>query len=290
MRYRVLPYRQGSKGAKALADALGGKVLKLQGSSFVWKPGDVVINWGNVDPSLVNGWPAQPINYNQAAQLKGASNKKLFFELMYGANLSSIIPRFWVNKEDIPDDAFPVVCRTVLAGHSGDGIVIANDYEHLVNAPLYVQYVKKKDEYRVHVGKKERCNKIAAHLSCDDCGYPYSEAAGCGDHLGPCDKAVHVIAVQRKARRHDTPDADVNWQVRNHDNGFVFVRGGVNPPADVLGAARSALLASGLDFGAVDVIYNEQQEKAYVLEINTAPGLEGQTIADYAAFFKGGAA
>lgn len=31
------------------------------------------------------------------------------------------------------------------------------------------------------------CNKIAARLSCPDCGYPENEAAGCGDHLGPCD-------------------------------------------------------------------------------------------------------
>jgi hypothetical protein len=272
MRYRVLPYRQGSKGAKALADALGGKVLKLQGSSFVWKPGDVVINWGNVDPSLVNGWPAQPINYNQAAQLKGASNKKLFFELMYGANLSSIIPRFWVNKEDIPDDAFPVVCRTVLAGHSGDGIVIANDYEHLVNAPLYVQYIKKKDEYRVHVGRKTSSNPETAATP-----------------PGSAEEAVartSIIAIQRKARRLDTPDEDVNWKVRNHANGFVFVRGGVSPHPDVIDAARSALLASGLDFGAVDVIYNEEKAKAYVLEINTAPGLEGQTVEDYAQFFR----
>jgi D-alanine-D-alanine ligase-like ATP-grasp enzyme len=46
-------------------------------------------------------------------------------------------------------------------------------------------------------------------------------------------------------------------------------------------------MTTGLDFGAVDVIWNAQKEKPYVLEINTAPGLEGQTIADYAAFFSG---
>ena len=41
----------------------------------------------------------------------------------------------------------------------------------------------------------------------------------------------------------------------------------------------------GLDFGAVDVIWNEHESKAYVLEINTAPGLEGSTVEDYKEFF-----
>jgi glutathione synthase/RimK-type ligase-like ATP-grasp enzyme len=45
------------------------------------------------------------------------------------------------------------------------------------------------------------------------------------------------------------------------------------------------MLASGLDFGAVDVIWNERQQRAYVLEINSAPGLEGTTIDDYVRYF-----
>ena len=48
---------------------------------------------------------------------------------------------------------------------------------------------------------------------------------------------------------------------------------------------KQAVLActiSRLDFGAVDVIYNTHQNKYYVLEVNTAPGLEGQTVTIYA--------
>ena len=43
-RIRILPYRQGSKSAKALAEALGGKVLKLENSSFIPREGDLIIN------------------------------------------------------------------------------------------------------------------------------------------------------------------------------------------------------------------------------------------------------
>lgn len=250
VRYRVLPYRQGSASARALADALGGKVLKLVGSKYIQASGDIFINWGNAlsHPSLEG---ATPVCLNWPTAIKKASNKLLFFNMMQEIK-PELIPQFWTNKEDIPDDAYPVVCRTVLAGHSGVGIVIANNLDELVDCSLYVKYVKKTDEYRIHVGKKG--------------------------------EAYEIIAIQRKARRIEceTP----NWQVRNHANGFVFVRQNVNPPVSILDAARQALEASGLDFGAIDLIWNDKKEKPYVLEINTAPGLEGQTVTDYAEFFK----
>jgi Glutathione synthase/Ribosomal protein S6 modification enzyme (glutaminyl transferase) len=247
MRVRVLPYKQGSKGAKALAEALGGRVLKLQNSRFRPRVGDVVINWGSsADTPLLSGFP----KINAPEKIQTASNKLSFF-LAMNASESEIIPPFWQNKEQIPEDAYPIVCRTVLNGHSGEGIVIANNPEELVSAPLYVKYIKKRDEYRVHVGSTNQ-----------------------------------VILVQRKARRRDTPDEEVNWQIRNHDNGFVFVRKDVTPPECVLNVAVRALVATGLDFGAVDVVYHDREDRAYVLEVNTAPGLEGSTAEDYARFFR----
>jgi len=36
-----------------------------------------------------------------------------------------------------------------------------------------------------------------------------------------------------------------------------------------------------LDFGAVDVVFNSKEKLAYVLEINTAPGLTGSTLDGY---------
>lgn len=251
-RYRVLPYRAGSRSASALAHALNGACLRLRGSTFVPRRDDVMINWGNTSiPGL---------HFKNGGDLRQASNKLLFFQRMVREGHADLIPRFWTRREDIPDDAFPIVCRTILAGHSGAGIVIAENREGLVPCPLYVQYIKKQEEYRVHVGKMPR---IDEHTD------------------------IGVITIQRKARDRGVPDEEVNWRVRNHDNGFVFVRGDVHPPASVVRVATSALVASGLDFGAVDVIWNERQDRSYVLEINTAPGLEGQTVEDYANFFRG---
>lgn len=246
MRVRVIPYKQGSRGASELARALGGACIRLEGSRYVPRRRDLVINWGNTNP------PNLGVPVINGRGIRDASNKLRFFEAVTRNNESEIIPAFWTSMADIPDDAFPIVCRTVLAGHSGEGIVIADRRDDLVIAPLYVKYVKKQDEYRIHVGR--------------------------GQHEGV------VIDVQQKKRNndHDNP----NWQVRNHANGFIYARDGVVPPVCVLDVARRALACSDLDFGAVDVIYNARENRAYVLEINTAPGITGTTVERYSNYFR----
>jgi glutathione synthase/RimK-type ligase-like ATP-grasp enzyme len=262
-RIRVLPYKQLSGGAKALSVALGGKVLKLEGSGFKPRISDVIINWGNTKNPYHSALARQVMNQpiakilNPPDDVLSVSNKLNFFELMK-EHCPDDIPPFWTHRLAVPEDAYPVVCRTVLSGHSGEGIVIANTPDELVSCSLYVKYVSKKEEYRVHVGNKPTTG---------------------GGYM------PHVIAVQQKKRRieHENP----NWKVRNHANGFIYARNDVDPPIYVVNAALRSLTASGLDFGAVDVIYNKKKGKAYVLEINTAPGLEGTTVEDYKTFFQG---
>lgn len=210
------------------------------------RDGDLIINWGNSSCPY-------PLALN--ASVSEASNKLKFFYRMADSGLSDTVPKFWANKDNIDDEDFPIVCRTILSGHSGAGIHIAASRDDLCDAPLYVKYINKKDEYRVHVGKTKAGELV-------------------------------TISVQRKARRLSVPDEEVNWKVRNLAGGFVFVREGFTLPSACEEAAHSCLRATGLDFGAVDVIWNEQQQRAYVLEVNSAPGLEGQTVEDYATFFK----
>lgn len=244
----MLPYKAASNSARLLAEALGGKRIRLEGSKYVSRPGDVVINWGNSDyPDFLYS-----TNLN-CVPLSKVTDKLKFFTNMEGADW---LPPFWTDSEEIPDEEFPIVCRTILTGHSGAGIVIADSRDDLVPCPLYVKYIPKKHEYRVHLG----VNPNNEHFKAD------------------------IIAVQQKKRRldYDYP----NWKIRNHANGFIYAREGVDPPVGVLGVAMDCLVRSGLDFGAVDVIWNEHQGRAYVLEVNTAPGLEGQTLDDYVKYFK----
>ena len=144
----------------------------------------------------------------------------------------------------MPTQNYPVVARTILRGHSGNGIVMLSSNQDQVNAPLFTQYVKKKDEYRVHVFKEK------------------------------------PFFVQRKARKSsvETP----NWQIRNLAGGFIYARQELDVPECVEDVALKVFERTGLDFGAVDIIYNERENQFYVLEVNTAPGLEGTTLQKYA--------
>ena len=241
MAIKIYPYKQGSRSARALADALGGRVLRLQGSTYRQRPQDTIINWGSTQRNQMH-----PI-LNHPDTVGFASNKLTAFQMMCDAGVQ--IPEFWTNQEEIPDEAFPIVCRTILNGHSGAGIVIAVNRGELVRSPLYVRYMKKRDEYRIHVGREG------------------------------------IIAVQRKAIPNGTEPLDT--RVRNHHNGYIFVRGDVRPPVSVLEQSSLAIQALGLDFGAVDIIWNEHHQRATVLEVNTAPGLCGTTITDYVNYFRG---
>lgn len=248
MKAYIYPYNKGSQSAKLLSEALNVKRLKLVGSKFRGRPDKIVINWGS--SSLSDQAKACRV-LNSENAITNSANKLKSFELFKEAGVS--IPPFWTTKheaEEAIQQGTCIVCRTILSGHSGAGIVIADNSDELVQAPLYVAYIPKKHEFRYHV------------------------------FMGK------VIDVQRKARNKDVADEDVNWKVRNHSNGFIFMREGVEEDARASEQAILAVGALGLDFGAVDIIWNEKQDKFYTLEVNSAPGLTGTTLDNYVAAFK----
>lgn len=244
----IYGYMKGSKSVKGLKDALGATVIKREGSKFKGAGTKKVINWGcSTLPDEV--LKCNIINHPSAVTV--ASNKlKAFNEMDELVN----IPEYTTVRADAEawiDQGSVVVCREKLTGHSGEGIVIASTKDEMVNAPLYVKYIKKNHEFRVHVFNGE------------------------------------VMDVQRKARKMDVPDDAVNWQVRNLAGGFIFAREGFETPEGVVEESVAAVNALGLDFGAVDVIYNDKSGEAYVIEVNCAPGLTGTTLDNYAAALGG---
>ncbi len=250
MKTYLYSHNPHSEGAKVLAEALGIKRIKHGKSKFRGSQLKRVINWGSSKlPDQVAA--CQVLNKPEA--IRNASNKLKSFELFQEAGVS--IPPFFTTKEQASEylregRECSIVCRTVLSGHSGVGIVIASSEADLVYAPLYTAYVKKQEEYRYHV------------------------------FMGK------VVDIQRKARKMDVPAEEVNWQVRNLDGGFIFAREGVVENAVASENAIMAVEALGLDFGAVDLIWNKKEDKYYVLEVNTAPGLSGATLEGYAERFK----
>jgi len=63
--------------------------------------------------------------------------------------------------------------------------------------------------------------------------------------------------------------------------GWVYARSDVAIPDMLCTIAMEAVLLLGLDFGAVDIGHKVNENKFFVFEVNTAPGLEGSTLDKY---------
>lgn len=186
-----------------------------------------------------------------------SSNKLLDFRAMQAAgNVSTVeftddinIAAEWLNEGHL------VYERHSLNGHSGDGIKLVGQSfgGTLSEAPLYTRGItKKRREYRIHV--------------------------------------VGTQCFVQQKRRRNTPEGapKAPGQVRNLDNGWIFAVNNVETPRPLtmLNACK-AVEALGLTFGAVDIIELIEQPESFVLEVNSAPGVQGSSADFYAnAFIK----
>lgn len=208
---------------------------------------NVIVNWGRTDVFPLATTIAV---LNPSTAVTIAKNKLLTLEKLTRMGVSC--PRYTTNRDEVirwlSEDKV-VYVRHTLTGQSGQGIKIltSDDTYNIPYAPLYTEGVVKTHEYRVHV------------------------AFG------------NIIDFSKKRRRNEH---DANPYIKNLDNGWVFCRDNVTLPYDVMKQSTAAVAALGLDFGAVDIVYKESASKAYVLEVNTAPGLEGTTLERYINSFK----
>jgi hypothetical protein len=251
----IVPYKLGSASAKALQNTLQQQlpvpVLRVSTKSTKYQPRwtDYVINWG-----CSQEWPWINFHYKNANQ--DVVNKLNFFEKVTASNkvfknCQVNIPE-WTTDADIAANwETTFLARKVLTGHSGEGIVIHEPGDLLIDAPLYVQYKKKRHEYRVHFFKDNN--------------------------------AYTLIDITQKKKRKGFEN--VNTKIRNHQNGWVYAREDLYIPDDLKTQALNAAFVSDLNFGAVDLIWNEYEDKCYVLEVNSAPGLVGTTLNAYTNAF-----
>lgn len=145
-------------------------------------------------------------------------------------------------------DGLRVLARHTLTGYGGAGIQLCDPDEPLPAAPLYVQYIKKSLEYRLHI-------------------------------VQPMYGRPELLHWQQKMRRrgHEEP----NNQIRNHENGWIYATGeGTSPPSDVVVETATRVMSAfpELNYGALDIGFNRYYDRATVYEINTAPGLCGTTV------------
>ena len=272
--FKIYPYKAGSESVAKLKEYLDAKVIKLKNSRYRYKTTDTIINWGN---SRRPSWMSSDVPVlNQPEDVAIASNKLLTLQKLEGEGVPTV---YFTPDIDLAQrwlmDGNTVFVRHSLNGHSGEGIEVIKpkeDSDDLLNiserlfnlgyeyiaglvddeivetilpdAPLYTRGINNHGEYRVHVFDGE------------------------------------VILYQKKSRRVND-DGDVitadgeEADVRNLASNWVYRTGNLRRLERIENLAKDAVRAVGLDFGAVDIIKDENGD-VFVLEVNSAPGLGNQ--------------
>jgi len=259
----ILPYKATSKSFRRLAVSLGLRGIKLEGSKYKNKEGRLIINWGQSNPQEWYEGKGEILNSIESVKL--ATNKLDSFVRMKERGVN--IPAFYESREDVvkimdenPKARF--IGRTLLCSTKGKGCYLISKREEdldFAESPLakhykiFTQYIPKTAEYRVHVFKGK----------------------------------VFDIA-QKRARKSGSGVLEVSgldYKIRSYERGWVFCRENVKIPEGLEEGAVKAVESLDLDFGAVDMIWNRTLG-IFVLEVNTAPALEGGTLVGYTSQFR----
>lgn len=256
MALKLYPYTMGSESGKQLADLLNIKRVRPDGD-YVPRIHHSVVNWGS---SRIPDWMGtaqrrgvKMLNKPEAVAI--ASNKLEAFKTLISSGVA--VPQFTISEQTANEWVqlgHTVIERHILRGNSGEGIRIVNlDDDSVENyitpAPLYTKFVPKMTEFRVHVFR--------------------------GRVIDICEK---------KKRSSENRPENFNRYICSTEVGWVFARNNIRDIPAVKDIAIRAVAALGLDFGAVDVMYHE--DRPLVLEVNTAPGLMGTTLVNYANAFR----
>lgn len=180
----------------------------------------------------------------------------------YGQGVDKLTQYRWFEQKGIPSlefttekekvqewiDADKVVFgRKFLNSSCGKGIVVLdqqNAWDGAIYCPVYTVYKKKKREFRVHIYKDT------------------------------------VVAVTEKRRRKDW-EGQQDSKIRNLANGYVFCQEVENEPEGLRKLAVEAAQISPSFFRGVDIGYNEKEDQLFVIEVNSAPGIQGTNIEKY---------
>jgi len=199
---------------------------------------DVIINWGNGD---IPRWDRKgPVFLNHPSKVMNSINKMTSFRMFRQGKVR--FPAYTTDAEMAKqwiDEGHWVCCRQELEGRDGAGLVLAKKEEELVPAKLYTKYIPCTREFRAYIW------------------------------MG---KLIDTFDKRRK--NIETCDPDIRCESRD----WVFCKNPSFIPDDLGLQASLAIKALGLDFGGVDIVYNKEMNRSYVLEVNTAPGIYGTTV------------
>lgn len=180
--------------------------------------------------------------------------------LKYGQSVDKLTQYRWFQEQGLSSLEFTTdgqrVCAWLEEGHTvfgrrflnsscGKGIVVIEpDFDEVPSCPVYTKYKKKKREFRVHIFR---------------------------------DKVVAITEKRKRAGFEGQRDT----KIRNLANGYVFCQTVENIPEGLQALALAASKVTPSDFKGVDIGYNERNNDLFIIEVNSAPGIQGSNIDAY---------
>ena len=245
--FKLHSYNPKSAGARYLRRALAAKLgyePEMVSPDYLIPSNIWVINWG--DGSYRGEREERAKNtrvINPMHTILPCINKVDFFSIM--AEYAVNLPD-WTTKRSTAERwcaaGETIYCRETAEGKDGVGIVIATRPSQIVAARLYTCAVPSTDEYRVHVFRE---------------------------------KPIFDLL-----KWHENPTKQAQ-QIRTGSQGWEYTRD-CRVPASGRKQAAIVAKALGVDFCAVDLLYDSKTDTSTVLEANSAPELGPWTSAAYA--------
>lgn len=223
-----------------IAQYLNAKRIKYNGSQYRYRSSHRIVNWGRSDPAHY------PISINQPEAVRNAVHKRLTWDLLANRGITTVsytddpgVAEAWL------ESGIHVYRRETTSSFGGRGIRVLHDCEDLrqgssgdLPCELYTKGIPIHREFRVIVVD-----------------------------------GTAVLVKEKKKRRGTEPDPFI----RSHGD-WVFCLNDLRPyPAAITENSVRAVQTLGLDFGGVDVIL-DPNGITHVLEVNSAPGLNGSAV------------
>ena len=305
---KIYPYKVGSASVRKLKEALNAVVIKTKNSNYRFKPGHIIINWGNSRrPESMTAPDAALSMLNQPEAVAVAADKLETFETLTVNNISTVpYTTDRTEAETWLGEGHKVFARHSLTGHSGEGIEVIEPtmveqqedqfIEELDNLLEELHDEADTEEHRLLV------SRMMAVFDENTPRLPLVNTATLPDAplytkgiVNAGEYRVHVFAgevilYQKKSRRVDEDGNVITAEgegadVRNLASDWVYRTGNLRRLERVEQLAIGAIEALDLDFGAVDIIMSPNGD-VFVLEVNTAPGLGNtETLEAYVAAF-----
>lgn len=257
-------WHMGEAGGRQVKEKLGIQAILHQNSRFQGDPSKIVINWGSSNPPF-EVLKCRVINPPNAVHR--SVNKRIWFRYLNGK----------VNHVPFTEDAnvaltwllegYKVVCRDRLEGREGAGI-------RIIDATALNLTVRTDSQSPWGWVANLISGRVRPNLR------PL-EGVRLFTKFVPSEREYRVHVVDGQAICVHRKVSGTDETIRNTSNGWHFRRV-TSYPSQLIQPAIDTVRELGLDFAAVDMLWDGNQ--AWVLETNTSPGIDGmtQTVLDYA--------